>query len=233
MNAKKFLSANWFFGKESIVTALVGWVPLSVGKDLRRVLYRSILARIGTSVRIKPDVEFVGAQGIEIGNGVVIDSDVRLRNCGQNSRICLEDYVKLDVGVYIKTHFNADINIGAHTYIGPYTCLSGNSIQIGQDCRIASHVGIYANNHTFADPTRKIREQGGNYKGIVIEEDCWLGTGVKVVDGVTIGKGSVIGAGAVVTKDIPPYSVAVGVPAKVISRRSAMNETQEQLQLLL
>lgn len=58
-------------------------------------------------------------------------------------------------------------------------------------------------------------------KGIVIEDDCWLGTGVKILDGVTIGKGSVIGAGAVVTKNIPSYSVAVGVPAKVISKRDS------------
>jgi acetyltransferase-like isoleucine patch superfamily enzyme len=54
----------------------------------------------------------------------------------------------------------------------------------------------------------------------VIEDDCWLGTGVKVLDGVTIGQGSVVGAGAVVTKDIPPYSVAVGIPSKVIAQRN-------------
>ncbi|MCX7595635.1 MAG: acyltransferase, partial [Fischerella sp.] len=62
-------------------------------------------------------------------------------------------------------------------------------------------------------------EQGVTCKGIIIEDDCWLGHGVTVLDGVTIGKGSVIGAGAVVTKDIPPYSVAVGIPAKVVKSR--------------
>jgi acetyltransferase-like isoleucine patch superfamily enzyme len=54
----------------------------------------------------------------------------------------------------------------------------------------------------------------------LIEDDCWLGSGVKVLDGVTIGKGSVIGAGSVVTKNIPPFSVAVGVPARVIKSRN-------------
>ncbi|NJM72477.1 MAG: acyltransferase [Scytonema sp. RU_4_4] len=84
---------------------------------------------------------------------------------------------------------------------------------------IASHTGIYANNHNFADLTRPMKSQGVTSKGIVIENDCWLGTGVKVLDGVRIGCGSVIGAGAVVTKDIPPYSIAVGVPARVIAQR--------------
>jgi acetyltransferase-like isoleucine patch superfamily enzyme len=78
---------------------------------------------------------------------------------------------------------------------------------------------MYANNHVFDDPNRLIRQQPLTCKGITIEDDCWIGTGVRILDGVTIGQGSVIGAGAVVNKDIPPYSVAVGVPAKVISKR--------------
>ncbi|MBA2748254.1 MAG: acyltransferase, partial [Tatlockia sp.] len=61
-------------------------------------------------------------------------------------------------------------------------------------------------------------------QGVVIEDNCWLGYGVKVLDGVTIGEGSVIGAGAVVTKDIPPYSVAVGVPAKVVRSRQPVEK---------
>ncbi|MBW4645979.1 MAG: acyltransferase [Goleter apudmare HA4340-LM2] len=84
---------------------------------------------------------------------------------------------------------------------------------------IAAHSGIYANNHNFADPTIPMSKQGVSRKGIVIEDDCWLGHGVTVLDGVTIGKGSVIGAGAVVNKDIPPFSVAVGIPARVIKSR--------------
>jgi acetyltransferase-like isoleucine patch superfamily enzyme len=83
---------------------------------------------------------------------------------------------------------------------------------------------MYSNNHVFSDPDQTIMSQGLETKGIVIEDDCWLGTGVRVMDGVTIGKGCVIGAGAVVTKDIPPYSVAVGVPARVISQRQKQPE---------
>ena len=205
--------------KDGVTTTLVGWVPFSLGKTLRRLAYSAILAQIGSSVRIQPGVEFWNAKRIKIGNRVSLSRGVSLRNNGRNSRICLGNGVKLEVGVIIKIHFDGYVEIGDYTYIGPYTCLSGNFIKIGNDCRIASHVGIYANNHAFADSKRTIRGQGNNYKGIVIENDCWLGCGVKVVDGVTIGQGSVIGAGGVVTKNIPPYSIAVGVPAKVVSQR--------------
>ena len=222
MQAEKNLSySDWFLRKEAVVIALVQWVPLSIGKALRKLTYRSILGRIGSATVIHRGVEFIGAERIEIGNRVTLDRDVRLRNLGSRSKIWIGDKVFCDRGVDIKTHQSGKIEIGEGTYIGPYTCLSGDSIKIGKYCLIASHSGIYANNHIFADPTRYIQEQGASYQGIVIEDDCWLGSGVKVVDGVTIGKGSVIGAGAVVTKNIPPYSIAVGVPAKVIGRRDS------------
>lgn len=220
MNAVKALSTSqWFRWKEAVVITLVGWVPLSLGRSLRGLLYRSIFAQFGNAVQIKSGVELIHTSSIAIGNKVKIDRGVALRNEGQNSRIKLGNSVKLDLGVIIKTHIDSEIEIGDCTYIGPYTCLSGKYIKIGRDCRIASHLGIYANNHTFTDPNRKIKEQGSTYKGIVIEDDCWLASGVRIVDGVTVGQGSVIGAGAVVTKDVPPYSIAVGVPAKVIKSR--------------
>lgn len=210
--------------KEAVLTALLGWVPLSSGRALRRLMYSAILEQIGDSVQIQPGVEFLHAAGIKIGNGVKIDRGVCIRNNGRNSRIYLGNYAKLDLGVIIKTHSSGNVEVGDYTYIGPYSCLSGNNIKIGQDCRLASHLGIYANNHTFADLGHKIRGQGNSYQGIVIENDCWLGSGVKVIDGVIIGQSSVIGAGAVVTKDIPPYSVAVGVPARVVDNRASYSE---------
>jgi acetyltransferase-like isoleucine patch superfamily enzyme len=71
----------------------------------------------------------------------------------------------------------------------------------------------------YTDPDKYIKDQGITAEGITIEDDVWLASNVVVVDGVTIGKGSVVGAGAVVNKSLPPYSVAVGVPAKVVKDR--------------
>ncbi|WP_277877459.1 MULTISPECIES: acyltransferase [Cyanophyceae] len=239
--------SQWNRQKESLFITFFGWFPLSIGLKLRNFFYRSILGRIGTSVLIQPGVEFIRACCIEIGDKVKIfrgtllesgDQNSRIyleeevslgRNIylyagGQNSKICLKKRVRLDRGVDIKVMPGGCIEIGNNTYVGPYTCLSGSQIKVGKDCLISSHTTIYASNHNFADATSPIVSQGDTCKGIVIEDDCWLGSKVTVVDGVTIGKGSVIGAGAVVTKDIPPYSVAVGVPAKVVSKRNGTAE---------
>ncbi len=98
----------------------------------------------------------------------------------------------------------------------------GGLIAIGNDVRIASHAILIAGNHRFADPDKPIRMQGVEFAPITIEDDVWIAGRVNITAGVTIGRGSVIGGGSVVTKDIPPYSVAVGVPARVIRRRGVL-----------
>jgi galactoside O-acetyltransferase len=89
-------------------------------------------------------------------------------------------------------------------------------------------VQIVAVNHVYRDLDRPIREQGITARGIVIEDDVWLGAGAVVLDGVTIGRGSVIGAGAVVASDIPPYSLAVGAPAKPVKNRRDLKDLPAQ-----
>ena len=116
-----------------------------------------------------------------------------------------------------------NITIGEHSSVQAYSILVAygevGKITIGNYVRIAPQVMMIAGNHVFADPDRPIHQQGLEAKPIMIEDDCWIAGRVNVMAGVTIGQGSVIGAGAVVTKDIPPYSIAVGVPAKVIGSR--------------
>ena len=92
-------------------------------------------------------------------------------------------------------------------------------IKVGNNVRIAPNVMIISANHVFDNTDIPICKQGMDVKPITIEDDVWVAGRVNIMAGVTIGKGSVIGAGSVVTKDIPPYSVAVGVPAKVIKTR--------------
>jgi acetyltransferase-like isoleucine patch superfamily enzyme len=208
------------YGLEYLLTGIFGVIPTPIGKVLRNIIYQFTFRKVGKSVCIQSNVRFIGTDTIEIGDYVRIYSGSYISNKG--NRICFGNHVSIDHGVDIRAydHPGGDITIGEHTYIGPYVCMAGPGlIKIGKDCMIASHSSLYANNHIFSDPNKRFREQGVSTKGIVIEDDCWLGTGVRVLDGVTIGKGSVIGAGAVVTRDIEPYSIAVGVPAKVISKR--------------
>jgi acetyltransferase-like isoleucine patch superfamily enzyme len=92
-------------------------------------------------------------------------------------------------------------------------------LKIGNDVRIATHVVITPAGHVFDKKDIPIRLQGVEMKGIVIEDDVWIGANATILDGVIIGRGCVIGAGSVVTKSLPEYSVAVGVPARVIYKR--------------
>ncbi len=195
--------------KARIITSLLGGIPRPLGTIMRQCLYKTIFAYMGQNVYIQAGSEFLGTNAIEIGNDVKIMRDVRLNVKAINSFIRLGNKVCLDRGVDINAAGeDCLIEIGDRSYLGPYVCMSGpGHIKIGKQCLIASQTGMYANNH---------REYGLSREGIIIEDNCWLGTGVRILDGVTIGCGSVVGAGAVVTKDIPPYSVAVGVPAKRI-----------------
>jgi acetyltransferase-like isoleucine patch superfamily enzyme len=112
------------------------------------------------------------------------------------------------------------IKIGDLCSINSFCILLGyGGITIGNQVRIAAQTSIIAFNHNFDDVEQTIHHQGYNAKGVVIEDNVWIGAGVRILDGVTIGAGSVIGAASVVTKDIAPYSVAAGVPAKVIKSR--------------
>jgi len=121
------------------------------------------------------------------------------------------------------------VRIGSHSTVQSYAVIVGygdgdqaaGQVTIGNDVRIAPQVMIIAANHVFEDADQPIRAQGLAPAPITVEDDVWLGGRVVLTAGVTIGHGSVIGAGAVVTKDIPPYSIAVGVPANVIGQRGA------------
>ena len=110
--------------------------------------------------------------------------------------------------------------VNALSYIGHRCLLYGTGdIRIGRDVLLANDVQLICGNHTFARRDLPIRAQPAIERPIVIEDDVWLGASVIVLGGVTVGKGSVVGAGAVVTHSIPPYSIARGVPAKVVGTR--------------
>ncbi len=210
--------------QELLITTLLGDIPtIAMGTYLRRLVYQNIFGSMGNEVFIQHGVDITGSSFIEIGNGVNIFKGVRLDAKGhQNNRMYISNQVTIERNVDIGCMDNTSIYIGENTYIAPGVCIAGpGDIRIGKNCMIASHSGIYANNHVFTDLLLPIREQGITREGITIENNCWLGHGVTVLDGVTIGEGSIIGAGAVVSKNIPPYSIAVGVPAKVIKRRVA------------
>ena len=107
-----------------------------------------------------------------------------------------------------------DVVIGDHTRIGLHSTVIG-PVSIGSHVNLAQGVTVSALNHNFSETGKRIDEQGITTRQIVIEDDVWIGTNATVLAGVRIGSHSVIAAGAVVTHDIPPRSLAAGVPAQV------------------
>jgi maltose O-acetyltransferase len=107
------------------------------------------------------------------------------------------------------------LEIGERTFIN-YGCSIGAThlIRIGAGCSIGPHVMLMDNDFHRLEPER--RDEHPESKPIILEENVWLGARVIVLKGVTIGTGSVIGAGSVVTRDVPARSVAVGLPARVV-----------------
>lgn len=116
-----------------------------------------------------------------------------------------------------------NVEIGNHCYFNHNTILTGGhtngKLIIGNYVQTGPNVGFFVANHHYLDPNKPIKLQGYDEADIIVEDDVWIGANSIITSGVRIGKGAVIGAGSVVTKDIPPLAVAVGSPAKVINYR--------------
>lgn len=110
-----------------------------------------------------------------------------------------------------------DVTIGDHTRVGLHGTVIG-PVCIGNHVNLAQGITVTALNHNFADSNRKIDEQGISTKPVVIGDDVWIGANAVILPGVTIGRHVVVAAGAVVTKDVPDYSLVAGVPAKEIKK---------------
>jgi acetyltransferase-like isoleucine patch superfamily enzyme len=118
--------------------------------------------------------------------------------------------------------YGGDIELGLNCTVNPYCILYGHGgLKLGDYVHIAAHVVLIPANHRFDSRTVPIASQGLEAEGIVIEDDVWIGTGARILDGCHIGRGAVVGAGAVVTRDVAPYSIIAGVPARQIGVRGA------------
>jgi acetyltransferase-like isoleucine patch superfamily enzyme len=124
-------------------------------------------------------------------------------------------------GVIIRTAGKFPVFIGEYSQINPYTVIyGGQGVHIGNYVLIAPHCVLAAGNHDYRQTEKPMRDAGNLGTGpIVIEDDVWLGAHVTVTDGVTIGRGAVVAANAVVTKDVEPYSIVAGLPARQIGSR--------------
>jgi acetyltransferase-like isoleucine patch superfamily enzyme len=215
---------------EQSILALFSWIPAVIGIGLRGLAYRLIIKFNGAAA-IENGVRIAYASHVSLGKGVYLDHGVYLHALPAGITIGDNTFVMHHTMLHVFNFRNlsrAGITIGKNCFIGEYNVIRGQGgVSIGNDVYTGPMVKIVAVNHVYNDLERPIREQGVTAQGIIIEDDVWLGAGVTVVDGVTIGRGSVIGAGAVVTTDIPPYSIAVGIPAKPVKNRGEITNDQQ------
>jgi acetyltransferase-like isoleucine patch superfamily enzyme len=204
---------------EQLVEAAVGWVPSVVGVGLRSVVYRSILHADGAAA-IEDGVRIRFAGNVWLGRGVYLDHGVYLHACPAGIRIGPETFVMKNAILHVYNFRdlpNAGITIGSRSLIGEGCVLRGQGgVTIGDDVFLAPLVQVLAVNHIYHDTTRPISHQGITAQGIVIEDGTWIGGGAIILDGVRIGRNAVVGAGAVVSKDVPDYTLVAGNPARVV-----------------
>lgn len=184
-------------------------------------LERNVFATFNRRGWIDPRATLWGPR-IQLGLNVYIDNGVEIYQTADGGPVEVGDRVRLYedthilVGAEGSLHIGAGCNIHRGTQIESYKA----PIQIGSRVGIAARCAILSFDHGTSS-TQHYADQGLVTKGpIIIEDDVWLGYAVTVLSGVHIGKGAVIGAGSVVTKDVPAGAIAVGVPARVVRMRA-------------
>ncbi len=131
-----------------------------------------------------------------------------------------------DIDIRMLTTIDKRVKIGDHVFINKGTTIEGE-VEIGNFIKIGQNVLITAKNHTYTDYTKPISMQGFTEKKVVIGDDVWIGSQAVILPGVHIGRGAIIGANAVVTKNVEMYAIVAGVPAKTIKYRFD-TKTQEK-----
>jgi len=196
------------------------WVPGALGLVLRKFLYPRIIGSVGSDVAFGLNVTVRHPHRIAIGNHVAIDDGCLIDAKGSNNR-----GIEIGDGVFVGRNSilsckNGDITLEDGVNIG-FNCevFSGSSVTIGRNSLLAGYCYVIGGGHEFENVDRPVQEQKGISKGVTIGEYVWLGAGTMVLDGVRIGSQTVVGAGSVVTSDLPPRSVVAGTPARVLRPR--------------
>ena len=185
-----------------------------ISNYLQRNKYKKVLGRCDNNVNISRQAVIHNPQCIYIDKNVGIGDGVYLG----------------PVIEYADIPYNPKIIIGEGTWIGNHCSLAAiNKIKIGKNVLFAGYVHITDHSHGYEDIDRHIALQPLTSKGpIIIEDDCWLGFSCEILSGVHIGKHSIIAARAVVTKDVPPYSIVAGNPAHIIKQYNFKSQQWER-----
>ncbi|GAC1427796.1 MAG: hypothetical protein NVSMB65_00760 [Chloroflexota bacterium] len=157
----------------------------------------------------------VCGRSCQVHHGAILSGRTARRRAG----LSLGRYVIIREYAYLDAH-GGSIALGDGAFVGQGCVLYGQGgLSIGAHTLLGPRVCVSAAHHTFADRAVPIKFQPEGRRGVRIGDDVWVGTGATLVDGVRVGTGAVIGAGAVVTHDVPDWAIVAGVPARVVGWR--------------
>ncbi len=193
-----------FFSKERSLMSIIYKI---IGKIKNRFRFRYYKKRLGSF-----DVKFYLGENVEM-------TDPRCVHLGKSVGVGANTYLG-PVTSYAGVAYNPKIIIGEGTWVGKNCSIAAiDKVEIGKHVLFAGHVHITDHSHGYEDVSKPVSLQPLISKGpVVIEDDCWLGFNCEILSGVRIGRHSVVAARAVVTKDVPAYSIVAGNPAKVVKQ---------------
>jgi galactoside O-acetyltransferase len=178
---------------------IISFLPGVIGRLLREILIKNLVKKSGEKISIGIGITITGHKNIEMGSNISIM---------EYSHLYADDAV-LKLGNNISINSNTTIDAA-----------DGGKIIIGDNVLIAQNVVLRASDHKHSNIDIPINQQGHTGGQIIIGNDCWIGANVVITRNVKIGDHSIVAAGAVVTKDVEPFAIVGGVPAKIILMRS-------------
>ncbi|MFZ5516438.1 MAG: acyltransferase [Candidatus Zhuqueibacterota bacterium] len=220
----------WKLIRYEFIMTFCSGVPGALGLVLRMKLFPKLLGKVGRNVTFGQNVVLRHPHKIVIGDNVVVDDNVVLDAKGQDNRgITIGNDVFIGRNTILNCK-NGDITLGDRANIGFNSQIfSANFVNVGKNALVAAYCYFVGGTHKFDRLDVSPLEQARQAEGITIGDNNWFGASVKVLDGVTIGHDCVIGTAAVVTTDIPDFSIAVGIPAKVIRDRRESASQKESV----
>lgn len=192
---------------------------------IRGQWYRARLGRSTGRLLIGAHVTLRYPQLISVGRSVIIEDFVTIDALSENGvvladNVTIAKYSTIQCTGVIR-NLGVGLEVGSNSAIGAYSFLGAQGgIKIGSNVIMGPRVSFHAENHRYERTDIPIRLQNETREGIIVGNDCWIGAGCILLDGVHVGQGCVIAAGSIVTRDIPAYTVSAGVPAKEIKTRS-------------